>query len=482
MSSQPKSYTLPKPSLKPVEAMRVGRIGVGEIGEIYVGDVYSNEYRIYKSNSSYINSRLNPEVMNVLSNVGTIAFNAGSSLDGASNSATSSASTSTSDTTLSSYLLTFSHIIATGIMNKVYSGERLLDHLINILGTEWVRKCIIPSLNIVYASERNRVVGYHNVFNKGNSREVVKWVESDVAKYTSGTLYTLSKLALEATLDFILTSTTPERYKEIMEKARSEYEKFTSPSFKAKRKRSDIFAASEIASYWEHSVKVGEVFRAGVGQDAGLLVSRDRSKGIFTEVDDSRFYIINLFGFKNRLRFGSKVSLGSLIELITQQREDYPLSYIHDRQSIGFQKACDIAHDNLTRKLMGSHSYSDFLEYSNEFIKAYKGLIDEVKRNLEAYIYEVTQDYISFAVGANEDIGKALKVISTATNKYMPNMFEVLSLDANGTICKYWEYSTINCIPLQLLALALNEGAEKFTGTDRLKIVLEFERVKGDTG
>lgn len=445
---------------------RLGRIGVGDSGEVYIGPVTSKEYRIYTSQTAFTNSDL-------------IGVGEGSKL---SSSTSLNQSDSISTQSLQNYLTSFQNLICTGIMNKVFGNIRLLDYLVDLMGIDWVKEHIIPSLNIIYSSERNRVVGYKNIFNKGDTREVTAWKESDITLYTTGPLYILSKIALDATLDFILTSSTPERYKEIMERAKQEYERVRQyakiVSTHRKKKRADIFSACEIASYWEHSVRVGEVFRAGVGQDTGLLVSRDRSKGIFTEVDDSRFYIINLYGFRNRLRFGSKVSIGALIELITQHRESYPLYYIHNKQSAAFQRACDIAHHNLTKQSKKKASQAEFIRNSREFIMAYKLLIDEVKSKLEAYIYEVTPDYMSFAIGSDEDVGHALEVIVTATNKYMPNMFEVLSLDANGLLPKYWEYSTINCIPLQLLTKAIQSDRGQFMGKTRLEEAIVFEQFK----
>lgn len=442
--------------------MQLGRIGVGVNGRIYVGSVESNYYRIYTSNTDYTYASFSLDTANSLVADSEL-------IQERHNGAVKD---------ILDYIKTFDQVVIAGLMNKIYNNKRLLDHLVDELGAQWVTEHVIPSLNIVYASERNKVIGYNSIFKGEDTNEIARWTEQDIKNYTSGALYTLSKIALDATLDFIITSSTPDRYNQIMAEARSEYDKIKHSETKSKKKLSDVFASSEIAAYWEHSVKVGEVFRAGIGQDAGLLISRDRSKGIFTDVDDSRFYIINLFGFKNRLRFGSKISLGSLIELITQQREAYPLEYIHDNQSIGFQRACDIAHNNLTRRLQCSKSYAEYLQCSNDFIEAYKGLIGEVKKNLGAHIYEVTQDYMSFAVDTQEDMGKAIKVILEAAIKYMPNMFEVISIDTNGFIPRYWKFDTINCIPLSMLANALKNNPNMLKRKNRIGIAMVFDKIK----
>lgn len=442
--------------------MQLGRIGVGVNGRVYIGSVESNYYRIYTSNTDYTYASFSLDTAN------SIAVD--------SDLIQERHNEEVKD--ILDYIKTFNQVIIAGLMDKIYNNKRLIDHLIDELDTQWVTEHVIPSLNIVYASEKNRIIGYNTIFKGGDTHEIARWTEQDIKNYTSGALYTLSKIALDATLDFILTSSTPDRYNQIMAEARSEYDKIKHSETKSKKKLSDVFASSEIAAYWEHSVKVGEVFRAGIGQDAGLLISRDRSKGLFTDVDDSRFYIINLFGFKNRLRFGSKISLGSLIELITQQKEKYPLEYIHDNQSVGFQKACDIAHNNLTRRLQCSRSYAEYLQCSNEFIEAYKGLIAEVKKNIGAHIYEVTSDYMSFAVDTQEDMGKAIKVILEAAIKYMPNMFEVISIDTNGFIPKYWKFDTINCIPLNMLSDALKNNPNMLKHKNRIGIAMEFEKIK----
>lgn len=384
-------------------------------------------------------------------------------------------------------------IVCAGIMNRLFNGQRTIDFLLD--NYKHPEEKIIPSLNVKYYSEVNRVTGYKHIFYNA-SNKVSVWDTESIENWTTGEIYKIARVVMVSLIDFVKTSCSETRYQELMENAKGELKSsmeyassivgetiLTVDDLRQKckgkqlKEQSDVFKAYKRAAYWERNVSMGEILTAGVSIDGGIIVSREDSGNIFAGVEDNKYYVINVYGYHNRVRFDKDYQ--SLKEYILENcglQVDNPLQFIVSGANHDFRIKSDRQWGALIRR---NRSLKDIDKERAKYIEAQCNIIKHIKSNIGAsYIYDISTESMSFAFRNSVKIKEAIKVVNEATNKYMPNIFETLSIDhkrrkVNGST-RYWDFDMINVIPISLIdTLDETENVET-----RLDAGIWFNRAK----
>lgn len=358
-------------------------------------------------------------------------------------------------------------VVCAGIMNRLFNGQRTIDFLLdNFTHPE---DKVIPSLNVKYYSEVNRVTGYKHIFYNVNNKVSV-WDTESVANWTQGQIYKIARTIMIALIDFVKTSCSESRYQELMENARGELkssmeyassligEQVSSTDElkklyrgKGLREHTDVFKAFKRAAYWERNVSMGEMLSAGISVDGGIMVSRECSGNIFAGVEDNKYYVINVYGYRNRLRFdkGNQTLKDYILENCGIDTNN-PLEFIMSGGNTEFRINSDKQWGKLIRN---SRSLKEVDESRLRYIEAQCNIINHIKSNIESsYIYDISTESMSFAFRNNIKISEAIEIMSEAIEKYMPNIFETLSIDHKSrSVTKYWDLEMLNVIPISLI-------------------------------
>lgn len=403
--------------------MRFGRMGLEDNGEVIIGDVTSTDFKRIKTVRE-----------------------------------------------LRAEIDTYDLVVCAGVMNRIFNGQRTIDFLLdNYIHPE---EKVITSLNVRYYSEINRLTGYKHIFyNAGGSLSV--WDTESIEDWTTGYAYKISKTVMLALIDFVKTSCSEDRYQELMRNAKGELKQsmnymssligkqITSSDevkklYKGKqlKEHTDVFKAYKRAAYWERNISMGEILCAGASPDGGIRVSREDSGNIFAGVEDNKYYVINIYGYHNRVRFDRNFeSLASYIKSLCGVETAEPLKFIMEECNQDFRVKSDRLWGALTRQ---NRSLKNIDGSRAKYIDAQCNIIKYIKESIEAsYIYDISTESMSFAFRNSIEMKDAIRVVCEAAMIYMPNIFENLSIDhksrrVNG-ITRYWDLNMINVIPLKFI-------------------------------
>lgn len=366
-----------------------------------------------------------------------------------------------------------------GLMDRLFSGERLIDF---ILDTYIHPECkIIPCMNVRYYSEKNRFESYKHIFFKESGRPYA-WSEEEVADLSSPFMSALGKLTFEAITDYIKTSCSERRYKELMENAQANLEITKAASSAYQTKSRAAKRAYETAKYWERSVELGESLTAGIHCDGGFMASREMSNTIFAGVDDSKYYVINLYGFFNRLRFDRDQTVNEFVASMGGIDGDNPWAImLGETNNPEVRQRIDALFQACIKEQKESSGYS---EEQLKYIQAQRNLIEYIKSRIpESYIYDVSTQSISFVFRNRVSVYEAIRTVYEAAIEYMPKTFETLTVDhksrrVNGAT-KYWDTNMLNVVALDTLKnIEKINPPDKDSKNTRLDAGLLFNKLK----
>ena len=105
----------------------------------------------------------------------------------------------------------YTMIVCAGMMNNMFTNQRLMDWLIDVYTEKEIEDKFISSFNIKYYSELNRYTTFKHLFYSREIvqpdgkivREIDKWDVETIREWTSGYKHIVGKLTTICLIDFI---------------------------------------------------------------------------------------------------------------------------------------------------------------------------------------------------------------------------------------------------------------------------------------
>lgn len=368
---------------KNITRLKVGRLGLTDNGAVVIGDVTSVQFSIIQDEAE-----------------------------------------------LKDELTKYNRIICAGMMNTMFTNNRLIDWLMDNYTEKDILSKFISSFNIKYYSELNRYTTFKHLFLTNEQitpdgklvRTVYQWGANTIKDWTFGYKSMIGKLTILCLMDFVKSTCSLEKYMEFR-KINGLIGFMMNPdillednTLERNTKTTSIVKSKNRSKLWKRNNQ-GHVLLVGCGQGNEFIMHR-YSGGLLESSDSDVQYKISLNGFMSKLRYElGNISIQELIlksggsyndELDLEQNIDNNYYLI---ENFG----CSM--NNETNKPCKGTDYISML---------YNMLLDLRNTLSNIHIYEINRDRITFIVRGNTDIQTVLERLYYMLHQHFNGLFETL--------------------------------------------------------
>lgn len=375
--------------------MQLGRLGLTEDGAVIIGSVLDKEFSIIKDEEE-----------------------------------------------LKSKLDTYNMVVCAGMMNNMFTNQRLMDWLMDQYTEKEIEERFISSYNIKYHSELNRYTTFKHLFytrevmqSDGKIvREIDSWNVETIREWTSGYKNMIGRLTTMCLIDFVKSTCTLDKYTELRMK-NSLYKFPLTSNIQETEQKTSLSIDQERSKFWRKRSLGGQVLLIGCGQEQDFIVNRYSGGDIYTN-EDGLIYKVSINGFMSKLRYELKsISIRELIETSGGKFDDSKT--LEQNIDENYLKVEEYYYNYcIDRGYKNTPDCVETSKYNIIYLSRLYIMLKELRENITGIqVYEISRDRITFIIRENKDIKSVLVKLRKIVGKNCRKIFETIVVgDTNNSI------------------------------------------------